>query len=379
MSENENTQMSVCGICGAVHREEDLSQVDGRIVCDECYSRLCHTCSICGEVHIINTRELRVGYDDYEYICNSCIEDDAIYYCENCQSYVHTDDYYCGECQWCHDDECHDDECYDDECYDDCDDDDCGDRFVKPYHYHKGNEQFFGTDSNVYIGIELEVDEGTDPETVCSLISDIAEDRLYFEHDGSLSGRGIEIISQPHTLKKFDKIPWEKAMSICKKYDYTSHDNGRCGLHIHLSREMFGADEKSQKNNLTKLVYFYEKHFDDLFRASRMTWSQVNDYCGKYAYDHIRDVRKTLNDTNNHYWNRYLAVNLTNPSTVEFRLGRGTLVYSSFRAWIDLTVTMARNICALSWDELLPANVLEGIMPETAEYLKSRRAFAEVL
>ena len=169
-------------------------------------------------------------------------------------------------------------------------------------------------------------------------------------------------------------------MRICDRHGYRSHDAGNCGLHVHLSRAYFGETELAQKDNLSNLVYFYDRYYDELFKASRRRWGQCDHYCHKSGFAHAREIRRHLNIEHGHIWDRYCAVNLSNYPTVEIRLGRGTLRYESFDAWIDMTVVIAQNICDIGWTDLNnPKNVLEGIKPETVEYLKSRNAFQGVL
>ncbi len=169
-------------------------------------------------------------------------------------------------------------------------------------------------------------------------------------------------------------------MQICKDYGYTSHDNESCGLHIHVSRSFFGADENTQKYNLAKLVWFYQQNFSDLSRASRRTEQQINAYCKSSEYKHPQDITDQLRKNHNQIWDRYHAVNLSNYNTVEFRLGRGTLNYDSFSAWIDLTVTIVRNICNTNWTSLTDTkSILQGLKDTTVSYLVSRGAFQGVM
>ena len=261
--------ITTCNMCGAITEESELHQTDhGRYhVCHDCLERI-PTCVFCGE-HIRNIYHYRNTDGDYGFICSDCAEEEDLIFCDECETFVHSDCYDDDCCIWCAESG-HDNPFFDDDCDDDYDDDD-DDKLIRRYHYHKGYERFYGTDSNLFIGIELEVDGGDDPEECATEIKRVAGDRLYFEHDGSLSWNGIEIISHPHTLSEFKNIPWADVLKTCESYGYKSHDAGNCGLHIHMSRAFFGQNNHEQRGNLSKLVWFYDKYYDELFKDRKST------------------------------------------------------------------------------------------------------------
>ena len=74
--------------------------------------------------------------------------------------------------------------------------------------------------------------------------------------------------------------------------------------------------------------------------------------------------------------NRYRAINVTNRNTVEIRITRGTLKYSTFMACIDFMVTLVRNCATIDYKELTdPRAWLKGIKPTTVDYLNEVGAF----
>ena len=76
---------------------------------------------------------------------------------------------------------------------------------------------------------------------------------------------------------------------------------------------------------------------------------------------------------------RYVAVNLCNYHTIEFRLFRGTLKYNTLIATLELVnricevacLTTDEGIAKLSWSEFV-AGIKE---PELIQYLKERNLF----
>lgn len=234
------------------------------------------------------------------------------------------------------------------------------------------------------LGIELEIDKKDgyrfNQYQCCKLLRNNFKGLIHLEHDGSLGDYGIEIVSNPMTIDYFKKVDWAKLLKLCQESGYYSHDaNSSCGLHIHISRSVFGKDEKSQELAIKKLVNFVNNFFDDFVKLSRRNSTQVNDWCGKY-YDNYTGVAnsKRLIDRFNKgsHGDRYFAVNLTNDDTIEFRLFRGTLNLASFLASVDIVWNVFKNAKTISWENINNIEAwFKGINPKTLEYINSRKAF----
>ena len=238
------------------------------------------------------------------------------------------------------------------DCCEDCED---SKRIVKPYHYHKGDYVPYG-DSNKRIGAEIEVDTEDwriNREDVAREVADILGDRAFMEEDGSLSEEGFEIITHPHDFESFKELPFKKTFEMLISEGYRAHDTTTCGLHLHFSKNWFGDTEAERVQSIAKMIMFYDKNWDVLLKLSRR--DDVG-YCTRgYEYDAIsaddilterENVAEQLVSDKKH-GSRYTAVNLTpydRHGTVEFRLGRGTLNYKTFMAWVDIH----RAICEQS-------------------------------
>ena len=76
---------------------------------------------------------------------------------------------------------------------------------------------------------------------------------------------------------------------------------------------------------------------------------------------------------------RYTCVNLTNPSTIEFRIFRGTLKYNTLIATLQLVNRICDMALCLSDDELKSVSwttFVSGCQnPELVQYLKERRLY----
>lgn len=376
-------------------------------------------CDRCEEYHHGNSTEVNVGRGNTEWWCECCVDNHAFYcddcgecwaddyrylvdrpsctVCENC----YNDNYfYCGECgSTVHGDYWDSDEEH-------CEDCACG-KYVRSYHWHHVNSY---TNKNTLfmpkgkmvslrdssetktVGIELEVSKDSKDvqnetiEKLCNLPLETNE--IFFEHDGSLDYGGFEIITGVHTFESLKTMPWKDILKVLRDNGYRSHNGGLCGLHVHVGRKFFGDNENAQFNAIGKIYAFYSLFWDDIVRASRR---ERFTYCGNPCEDfdnmdlkseivkspsNVRQI--VFNKAKNKDGSHGLALNNRNDATFEFRLGRGTLVYESFMAWIDFTLTVAKNSKRISIRNLNNCDEwLKGISRETAVYLYSRTAFPE--
>lgn len=330
-------------------------------VCRDCAGRVAYQCEDCGEWYTDGIQDTRDGYR-----CEDCLEDYC--YCEECGEYVHYDEWdseaemccRCAEENGCH--------------------------LIGQYHDRPRLEYIgkcLASWRGVWrgIGIELEIDrDESDREAekdTAERLKEIAGDSIYFNRDGSLS-HGFEIITQPHTVAAFYSMKWEEMLNTCKDNGYTSHDAGTCGLHLHISREMFGSTEERQGVAISKLIRFYDCFYNDILKVSRRTPEQAERWANRYGTHNRREAEeygKKKKDAG-----RYYAVNNTNHATVEIRITRGTLNYNTFMACIDFMLTIAKNSRRISWKNVeRAAEWLKGLKPDTINYIKKVNAFEGVL
>lgn len=255
---------------------------------------------------------------------------------------------------------------------------------IKAYHTRLtiNKKSIENENTNRYFGIELEIDStrGSKDKMATQLnylLNDCDYNKLVkFERDGSLSDNGIEIIFQPMTMNFINskREVINKALTHIDTHDYTSHDNGRCGLHIHVSRNAFEDDD------LDKIMLIFENFKNELITFSRrkesqMTWTKfITDTVrrDKISYDYIKYNK---DDCTGHH----VVINNENRNTVEFRLFRGTTNKITFYACIQLIdnllslVKEKQDIVNLTWDEIINYNP-EYV--ELIEYNKKRRIYS---
>jgi len=139
---------------------------------------------------------------------------------------------------------------------------------------------------------------------------------------------------------------------------------------------MFGPDEKTQANNISKLISFFENNWYEILKISRRTESQADRYAAKYGVTDIVNAKKFGRSKSE---SRYSAVNNTNSDTVEIRIMRGTLNYAKFLASVDFCINAVNNSRKIKWkDVFCIPKWLQGLKPETMEYIRSRKAFEGV-
>lgn len=354
----------VCTVCGCEYPISQREEFDDQDLCPHCLEEETVVCRICGERL---WRDDNAGNDDTP-LCNRCYDS---YYtnCVRCGALLHYDDAYY------HRDDPDDEEplCY--TCYSNY----AGCRAIQDYYY-KPEPTFYGNGPR-FFGVELEIDGAGENSSHARRLLRIANDgaeRIYCKHDGSLD-EGFEIVTHPMSLDyQLHQMPW---MQICKEsvsMGYTSHQAGTCGLHIHVSRLAFGKDVEQQDACIARVLYFFEKHWEELLKFSRRTPRQLERWAARYGYkDHPGDI---LEHAKKGYGGgRYSCVNLQNTDTIEFRMFRGTLKYNTLIATLQLVDRICDVAIHLSDDELKAMSWTTFVSgcraTELVQYLKERRIY----
>ena len=354
----------VCSVCGGLINDDNEMSFDGEIMCERCYEINTVVCDNCGRRIWRDNAE----GDDRLTLCQHCY-DECYTNCEDCGRLIHTDN------EAIYDDE--NDYPYCRECYEKL-----TNQAIKSYNY-KPEPIFYG-DSKFYFGVELEIDKGGEEHDNAREILSVAnkkDERLYAKHDGSIYN-GFELISHPLSLEYHrSEMPWQEIMETALELGYKSHLTDTCGLHVHINRDAFGETHEERDAAIGRVVYFVEKHWSELVKFSRRKEANLNRWAARYAT--ISNTSKeTYAKAKGKCMGRYVAVNLLNCETIEFRIFRGTLRYKTFIA----TLQLVAHICDLaaimfdedfekmSWSDFV-LTINENEMPELIEYLKSKRLY----
>ena len=383
---------------------------DGNCYCEDCADSVLIKCDYCGKYEYKDeiTKVLnKNGY--YDNLCRDCVESYAVQ-CNDCGEYIYERDaheydynYYCDDC-------------------------------IKNYtihEYHDSHNQikfiiseerqklaneaiknglycasqksllnklgFFNNDG--FIGFELEVDDGRDRLECARDLNDAINGGeygkvIFTESDCSLN-EGFEIITQPHDYESIQKLDIEKICQIAKDYNFKSHNTDTCGLHVHLSREIFG-NEKNANTNIARFCSFFAFFWRDIEKFARRSH---NHYCDKIAVDsreyysgsdRVKSYKVAKTASKECESNRYYAVNCTNYNTVEVRIARGSLNDKTIRATIDFYYNLAiacREMTTADffagkekkYNNINIKGILKRMPASVIKYMKTRGAFVEFL
>ena len=382
----ENLELEVmvkCCNCACEVELPDATEIDDEYYCDECKDDLFTLCGFCDEYH--DNNEIQKYTDrrnNTDFACPSCtrkyltkcddcgeyFEDNAIYtdsnntgYCESCRENY----YICEDCgRYVSGDEIYgEDNIYCESCYESNKPEK---ETIHSYSY-KPDPEFHGN-GEAFFGVELETDNGDNKEDYASDLFEHSneEDLFYLKEDGSLHD-GIEIVTHPCTLQyHLNHFPWEEICKTAKDYNFESHDAGSCGLHVHVSREAFGSDEDEQEKNIAKLLFLVNNNWNEMVKFSRRTEDQLSRWASRYSQKNPDDLLEEGKASG-----RYMAVNLENDHTVEFRLFRGTLnldtLFATFEL-VDLLVNSSVDIPLHELYQLSLTKLIESSIDYT--YLK---------
>lgn len=385
----------VCEHCGKRFDLESLNEYDCKIYCDDCLEKVTAVCSHCGQRF---RRELVTEFDGKLY-CHRCLSNETVI-CSHCGERIYNYDNngsdslpLCIDCYdnhyttCCHCDAVihHDDAYYEDAysseayCYD------CYNRYVSSSsirdYYYKPKPIFYGA-SKRYFGVELEVDDGGEydenAESVLNIGNNGGVERIYCKHDGSLDD-GFEIVTHPMTLEyHLNEMPWKSILSDIRSMGYLSHRAGSCGLHIHVNRNSLGSNTDEQDACIARILYFFEKHWEELLKFSRRTQGQLDRWAARYGYkDQPMDILDNAKKGTSA--GRYTCINLLNYATIEFRMFRGTLKHNTIIATLQLVNRVCEVAIALSDKEIKGLSwtsfVASCTEPELIQYLKERQLY----
>ncbi|HWR30383.1 MAG TPA: amidoligase family protein [Negativicutes bacterium] len=351
-------------ICDRCLEEFDISEqyaFDEGVYCPDCIDEVSVVCTHCGERIPTNGN---AGTDEIP-LCSVCASD-YYCYCENCGRLI------ANEYAYYLDDDEDTPYCY--ECYivrKDC-------TAIHAYGY-KPEPIFYG-EGDRYFGIELEIDDAGKDSANARQLLNVANDEcthVYIKSDSSLND-GMEIVTHPMSMEyhQYD-MPWKDILDCAREIGYKSHDTGTCGLHIHVSRRCLGQSYEEQERRIARILYFVEHHWLELLKFSRRSETQMKRWASRYGYKNT--PQEILNTAKAGSIGRYACVNIQNHDTIEFRMFRGTLKYSTLIATLQLVNEICdaaifyaeEDLSCLSWFDFV-----ERIdHPELIAYLKQRRLY----
>lgn len=143
-----------------------------------------------------------------------------------------------------------------------------------------------------------------------------------------------------------------------------------------MNRDSFGNSYEEQEDTIARILFFVEKHWEELVKFSRRTQQQLEKWADRYG---LKNSPKEILNTAKGGYGRYTCVNLSNRETIEFRIFRGTLKYNTLIATIQLVDRICQIAYSLSDQEIRNLSwttfVSTCTQPELIQYLKERRLY----
>lgn len=339
----------ICDDCDEIHPiDERNTTYNGNFICDDCFHTNYFTCDDCGRSFHID--DLYTTHND-RYICSNCKEG-HYYYCDDCEELFFSDELTYNE---------HDDAYYCDDCYSNHSD-------TSILNYHESiTYNFLGDHSPIYLGTEVEIENTKDiisndeaAQTIQTLIP------VYPMHDGSINN-GFEMVSDPQNIEwtMEHREDFERAFKYLTDNGFRGDETSTCGLHIHVSRDPLHPD------TIDKILLFMENYKDELINLARRHSTEWSAFISDRNEDFVQSLTYIKDKKHNN--GRYMALNLQNTHTIEFRLFRSTLNPNTYLATVQLVASIVHVCNTYPIEEIDFNKVVEAYpYPYLKEYIARR-------
>lgn len=226
--------------------------------------------------------------------------------------------------------------------------------------YHSSHYTTMNTPVNGYRGYRIGVELETEFMTTSSREQFTGTPRNWFfcESDSSLRNAGCEIITIPLIPEDAkSRKTWKPICDRLKSLGATSWDNDRCGLHVHIGREILGETNEEREATLSRILLFYNLYLNDdttatkVFGRARCYHEGRHENTQEFAAVKClgasvlkdKEIAKRVGDAMKAKQSRerYYTINTTNANTIEFRKGRGSLSVDR----IQTIITFCEAVC----------------------------------
>lgn len=214
----------------------------------------------------------------------------------------------------------------------------CSDCARRNRYYHTSNLELQGKAkaNKVFVGHELEL----------AYHDDYARNIL-FEYgaiptnDSSLCGsRTCEFVTGIQQGLNISSKMWETLESLM--HDGHIQINDSCGTHFHVSIDSM-KDSSGEKTYIGYIQRFYHSLFLPLAKEMRENPTKTRKLFGRTFTGYARDIDEYSNPNN-----RYLFINVTNDSNIEFRLNKFTSAKQAqavTKMEVEMVKCIVKNFC----------------------------------
>jgi hypothetical protein len=196
--------------------------------------------------------------------------------------------------------------------------------------YHAGLPlTFHGDDSSVYYGIELEVDKFTLLEEAIQFFAPTSVP-YWIEEDRSVSD-GFEMVFHPRTLSSWQEFeqPLQSITTKLRSFGGKSFNTTTCGIHVHRSKEDLSTLD------LCKLIAAMVRLQGKIVRIAQRRSERYASFNKWDIHPDNASITYTKYKEGDLEKDRYVALNLKNSNTIEFRVFKGTLNVDTILAYIE--------------------------------------------
>lgn len=233
----------------------------------------------------------------------------------------------------------------------------------------EGSASYVETPGNMFMGIELELDNGYNRNSTAQRVHDMTQGLIYCKSDCSLSD-GIEMVTQPMSPQyAVSDFEWGEILEYVHGTQCYKAETS-CGLHVHINRSFFGTKGSMQREvGEARLIYLFDKFYDQFRKLGNRTddgkaerWAAPNRI--RLLEDEDVDVVKAAKQACN---GRYHAVNQQNKHTMEVRLWAATHDEQTLRNILDLTQAVGHVARECKMVRLIEMD-FEGFCEELVKY-----------
>ena len=200
---------------------------------------------------------------------------------------------------------------------------------------------FFGIENeSSFINSSRKMEKG-----IRSIYSRFDTSQLLLKSDGTISGYGFELVTQPMTLDYFSKMPIQYFFPEGIKFSTS------CGMHVHVNRDAFISDL-----HIYKIVNFIHEYKDFVVPL-------VGRDAGGYNNEFKHKVSKTVSDSKKGRGpGKYMRVNLSRNNTIEFRMFAGAVREFEMRYRIEFLHALITFSKTASHSEVTPDGLTKYVM-----------------
>lgn len=221
------------------------------------------------------------------------------------------------------------------------------------------------------IGVELEVEFNN--EDLKDDFGIVESNWFYKERDSSLNDEGMEIITIPLLPEDAKSVEFWRPLTDELHDKTTSWDSGRCGLHVHIGREILGVTEDERQLTIGKLLLVYHEFIKDTYLNRKIYGRErgYHDNDGKTSLSSAvkelgvrilqdtevaKKVQQSVVDRSS--CDRYFDINITPRNTIEFRKGRGSINPERIAMVVEYSEMLCKYAKQAVWQQLSYENFI---------------------